>query len=321
MNWAKAHYNQDQEMKEIIMDRIRKEIEACEYFQGFQLVAGTGGGSGSGLTTSIIQKCREEYCDKIFQSNIIYPSQVNSEHSVEFYNAIFAEMWLIENSDFRILMNNEALYEACFKMRKIQQPNNNDFNEIVADSMIDFSSNLRMPNFDSFDLRKFVTGMKPFPRLGAFASTVSIKMHNERRDDFIKDLHDVQSLLCTLRPAKSNYLGSALIIRSPQKFGTGFTKKITDYRNSIDLKFAKFIDPHLYVAQNKQSPLNSDITTGLAVNNTTAIADSFLKVYVNNFREMFNSRKFVHKYTNEGVDEMEFTYVVLFYLNFNKDKL
>jgi hypothetical protein len=52
------------------------------------------------------------------------------------------------------------------------------------------------------------------------------------------------------------------------------------------------------------------MTTGLVVSNTTAVVD-FFRVYVDKFREMFKSRQFVHKYIQEGMDDMEFEYVKL----------
>jgi tubulin beta len=55
-------------MIDSIMDGLRKEAEACESLQGFQLSHSLGGGTGSGLGTLILSKIREEYPDSNFNS-------------------------------------------------------------------------------------------------------------------------------------------------------------------------------------------------------------------------------------------------------------
>ena len=42
-NWAKGHYTEGAEMVENVMDVIRKEAEACDLLQGFQLTHSLGG--------------------------------------------------------------------------------------------------------------------------------------------------------------------------------------------------------------------------------------------------------------------------------------
>ena len=47
-NWAKGHYTEGAELVDAIMDVTRKEAEACDMLQGFQITHSMGGGTGSG---------------------------------------------------------------------------------------------------------------------------------------------------------------------------------------------------------------------------------------------------------------------------------
>jgi tubulin beta len=48
-NWAKGHYTEGAELIEPVLDVIRKEAEATDCLQGFQVCHSLGGGTGSGM--------------------------------------------------------------------------------------------------------------------------------------------------------------------------------------------------------------------------------------------------------------------------------
>ena len=59
-NWAKGHYTEGAELIDCVMDVVRKEAEACDCMQGFQLTHSMGGGTGAGMGTLLVSKVREE---------------------------------------------------------------------------------------------------------------------------------------------------------------------------------------------------------------------------------------------------------------------
>jgi tubulin beta len=65
-NWAKGYYTDGAELIDTVLDTVRKESEACDCLQGFQLTHALGGGTGSGLGALIISKIREEFPDRKF---------------------------------------------------------------------------------------------------------------------------------------------------------------------------------------------------------------------------------------------------------------
>ena len=121
-NWAKGHYTEGAELIDSVLDVVRKEAEGCDCFQGFQLCHSLGGGTGSGMGTLLISKVREEYPDHIMETFSIIPSPKVSDTVVEPYNAVLSFHQLVENADECMLLDNEALYDICFRTLKLTTP-------------------------------------------------------------------------------------------------------------------------------------------------------------------------------------------------------
>ena len=73
-NWAKGHYTEGAELVDSVLDVVRKEAEACDSLQGFQITHSLGGGTGAGMGTLLISKIREEYPDRMMCTFSVVPS-------------------------------------------------------------------------------------------------------------------------------------------------------------------------------------------------------------------------------------------------------
>ena len=167
-NWAKGYYTEGAEIVDQAMDVIRKEAEGTDCLQGFQMAHSLGGGTGSGLGNLLIQKIREEYPDRIMTAFSVVPSPKVSNVIVEPYNATLAFHQLIENTDQTVILDNEALYDICFRTLKLTQPTFGDLNHLVSAAMSGVTCSLRFPGQLNSDLRKIATNLVPFPRLHFF---------------------------------------------------------------------------------------------------------------------------------------------------------
>jgi tubulin beta len=105
------------------------------YLQGFQLTHSLGGGTGSGLGTLLISKIREEYPDRIMNTYSVVPSPKVSDTVVEPYNATLSVHQLVENTDETYCIDNEALYDICFRTLKLTTPTYGDLNHLVSLTM------------------------------------------------------------------------------------------------------------------------------------------------------------------------------------------
>ncbi|KAK8995201.1 hypothetical protein V6N11_069645 [Hibiscus sabdariffa] len=121
-NWAKGHYTEGAELIDAVLDVVRKEAENCDCLQGFQVCHSLGGGTGSGMGTLLISKIREEYPDRMMLTFSVFPSPKVSDTVVEPYNATLSVHQLVENADECMVLDNEALYDICFRTLKLTTP-------------------------------------------------------------------------------------------------------------------------------------------------------------------------------------------------------
>ena len=89
---------------------------------GFQVCHSLGGGTGSGMGTLLILKIREEYPDRMMLTFSVFPSPKVSDTVVEPYNATLSVHQLVENADECMVLDNEALYDICFRTLKLTTP-------------------------------------------------------------------------------------------------------------------------------------------------------------------------------------------------------
>jgi len=164
-NWAKGHYTEGTppfflcctlsvpereqrvgaELVDSVLDVVRKEAEGCDCLQGFQITHSLGGGTGSGMGTLLISKIREEFPDRMMCTFSVVPSPKVSDTVVEPYNATLSVHQLVENSDETFCIDNEALYDICFRTLKLTTPTYGDLNHLVSYVMSGITTCLRFP--------------------------------------------------------------------------------------------------------------------------------------------------------------------------------
>ena len=91
-----------------------------------------------------------------------------SDTVVEPYNATLSVHQLVENTDETFCIDNEALYDICFRTLKLTTPTYGDLNHLVSLTMSGVTTCLRFPGQLNADLRKLAVNMVPFPRLHFF---------------------------------------------------------------------------------------------------------------------------------------------------------
>ena len=126
------------------------------------------GGTGSGLGVKLINRCRDEYPDRIMEVTSVFPSVSISDSPVEPYNAVLSIHHLVENADFVNVVQNQSLYEICGRSLRITAPSFADFNYIIGLQMSDLSSSLRFAGSLNTNMRKTLVSIVPFPRLHFF---------------------------------------------------------------------------------------------------------------------------------------------------------
>ncbi|KZT20480.1 beta-tubulin 2 [Neolentinus lepideus HHB14362 ss-1] len=304
-NWAKGCA----ELVDSIMDVVRKQGEACDALQGFQLIHSLGGGTGAGLGTLLLSKLREEYPDRMLATFSILPAPKVSETVVEPYNALLSIHQLVENSDMTICLDNEALYDITSRTLKIKQPSFDDLNVLVSQVMCGVSTSLRFPGQLNGDLRKLGLNLVPFPRLHflmpSYAPFNDMKAKAFQRisvDDLTRELFDRRNLLVACDPRFGRYLTAATIFRgkiSSREYS------IHQLQTKNSTQFVEWIPDNVSVSLCSVPPVGqAQAATCLA--NSTAIQEIF-KRSLTQFAAMYKRGAFLHWYTGEGMDAMEFS--------------
>ena len=219
-NWAKGHYTEGAELIDSVLDVVRKEAESCDCLQGFQLAHSMGGGTGSGMGTLLISKIREEYPDRMMVTFSVVPSPKVSDTVVEPYNATLSVHQLVESADECLILDNEALYDICFRTLKLTTPTFGDLNHLISAVMSGVTCSLRFPGQLNSDLRKLAVNLVPFPRLHFFmigftplTSRGSQQYRALTVPELTQQMWDAKNMMCAADPRHGRYLTAAALFR------------------------------------------------------------------------------------------------------------
>ncbi|XP_047542957.1 tubulin beta chain-like isoform X3 [Vanessa atalanta] len=310
-NWAKGHYTEGAELVDAVLDVIRKEAEGCDCLQGFQLTHSLGGGTGSGMGTLLLSKIREEYPDRIMTTFSVVPSPKVSEVVLEPYNATLSVHQLVENTDMTFCIDNEALYNICFRTLRLSSPGYGDLNHLISLTMSGVTTCLRFPGQLNADLRKLAVNMVPFPRLHFFmpgfaplTARNSFSFRAQTVPELMTQMFNPGNMMTACDPRHGRYLTVATMFRGQMSM-----KEVDDQILAIQNKnssyFVEWIPNNLKVSVCDVPPRGLKMSATF-VGNSTAIQEIFKRIS-EQFTAMFKRRAFLHWYTGEGMDEMEFT--------------
>lgn len=79
------------------------------------------------------------------QTFSVVPSPKVSDTVVEPYNATLSVHQLVENADECMILDNEALYDICFRTLKLTTPTFGDLNHLISAVMSGVTCCLRFP--------------------------------------------------------------------------------------------------------------------------------------------------------------------------------
>ena len=241
-NWAKGHYTEGAELIDSVMDVVRKEAESCDCLQGFQVAHSLGGGTGSGMGTLLISKVREEYPDRMMMTFSVVPSPKVSDTVVEPYNATLSVHQLVENADECMILDNEALYDICFRTLKLTTPTFGDLNHLISAVMSGVTCCLRFPGQLNSDLRKLAVNLIPFPRLHFFmvgfaplTSRGSQQYRNLSVPELTQQMWDAKNMMCAADPRHGRYLTASALFR-----GRMSTKEVDEQMLTVQNKNSSY---------------------------------------------------------------------------------
>merc|ERR1711933_188858 len=298
------------ELIDSVLDVVRKEAEGCDCLQGFQVCHSLGGGTGSGMGSLLISKIREEYPDRMTCTFSVVPSKKASNVVVEPYNTILSIQQLIEKANECFILDNEALNDICTNTLKLTKIDFSDYNHLISNVMSGITCCLRFPGQLNADLRKLAVNLIPFPRLHFFmvgfaplVSHISQQYRALTVSELTNQMWNTKNMMCSADPRNGRYLTASALFR-----GRMSTREVDEQMLKIQRKnSSNFVD---WIPNNVKSSVCDIPPKGLKmsstfIGNSTAIQDIF-KRFSTQFTRLFERKAFIHRYTQEGMDEMEF---------------
>eukprot|EP00549_Striatella_unipunctata_P015785 CAMPEP_0118707926 /NCGR_PEP_ID=MMETSP0800-20121206/21530_1 /TAXON_ID=210618 ORGANISM="Striatella unipunctata, Strain CCMP2910" /NCGR_SAMPLE_ID=MMETSP0800 /ASSEMBLY_ACC=CAM_ASM_000638 /LENGTH=405 /DNA_ID=CAMNT_0006610917 /DNA_START=117 /DNA_END=1334 /DNA_ORIENTATION=+ len=316
-NYARGHYTIGKELLDRVMDQVRKISDFCEGLQGFLVFHSTGGGTGSGFGSLLLENLTVDFPKKVKMAFSITPSPQLSSAVVEPYNSVLSTHSLLEHTDLTFSLDNDALYNVCNKALGVETPTYKNLNRLVAQVVSSLTASLRFPGTLNVDMNDFPTTLVPYPRIHflttSYAPLVTAdKAFHEKmtvNDLTTAVLSDPNNFMTKCDVRRGKYMSCCVVYRgdvTPAEVNAAMNKARS---------WCHFVD---WCPTGFKCGINSQAPTVIPdgdmakvkravcmVANNTAIAET-LTTIDHKFDLMYAKRAFVHWYVGEGMEEGEF---------------
>jgi len=295
-------------------------VDQCSNIQGFMIYNSIGGGTGSGLSSLLLERLSVDYSKKIKFGINIYPHANLTSSVVEPYNSLLAVRKLIEHLDISMVLDNTATYEICQKQLEIESPNYLNMNQLLSQLISTTTSSLRHDGVFNSSLEEFNTNLVPYPRivslLNSYAPINSLLKLNNSHDwnsvsDITNNCFELSHLFAKCDFLKGSNMACCIMYKGdvvPKEINTS----IALLKSKKKIKFVDWCPPGFKCGVNFQTPkvfsggiIGKSIRSASVICNNTAVCEVFSRIY-NQFHLMYSKGAFVHWYFEEGMEECEF---------------
>ncbi|XP_066533325.1 tubulin epsilon chain [Hoplias malabaricus] len=328
-NWAVGHLSYGSVYGEKIMDQVRKAAEKCDCLQCFFLLHSMGGGTGSGVGTSVLKLLEDEFPEVCRLVTAVYPSSEDDVITSP-YNSVLAMRELTEHADCVLPVENQALLDVVSKVQlmsgraggvvkkdctvisgqggvaKAEKPFDT-MNNIVANVLLSITSSARFEGSLNMDLNEIAMNLVPFPRLHYLLSSLTplytladLNIPSRRLDQMFSDAFSKDHQLMRADPRHSLYLACALMVRG--------NVQLSDLRRNIQrlrptLSFAGWSDEGWKTGLCAVPPVGHSHSL-LALANNTCVKSSFTELR-ERFTRLYRRKAHLHHYLSVDGMEME----------------
>lgn len=170
--FGEAKYNCNPSFRENIENTIQSELEMENSVKGMLLVSSLAEGTGSGLTSFILNHFRENHSDFMVQTFRQLPLIHQACHPLEIYNATFALHDEVEYSDMTLLFSQDAVARQLVAQGNLR-PSNLDISRRVGSAIASCTVPYRFKGDLNTCQRKIASNLVLFPRLHFLAFALS----------------------------------------------------------------------------------------------------------------------------------------------------
>ncbi|XP_011700951.1 PREDICTED: tubulin delta chain-like isoform X2 [Wasmannia auropunctata] len=134
-NWAYGYTINSRRLSNAVLNVTRQELERLDRPQGFLLLLGSAGGTGSGLGSRMVELLREEYETKPIVAAIVLPFTFG-EVCTQNYNTVLTLAKFSDRADLSVLFENEQMHSMCTNLLKNSNTTLRDMNGIISEKLL-----------------------------------------------------------------------------------------------------------------------------------------------------------------------------------------
>ncbi|KAK7690983.1 Tubulin beta-2 chain [Cerrena zonata] len=246
----------------------------------------------------------------------VLPSPKVSETVVEPYNSLLSIHQLVEASDMTMLIDNEALYDITVRTLKTPSPAFEDLN-VVRTLISCFASDVwykhqsPIPWTAQWRYEEACTQPRSVPSTSFLMPSYAPYFDPKARafirmgvNELTQSLFDRRNLLVACDPRHGRYLTAAMIFRGSVSSNEA-EQSVFDLQRKNSSQFVEWIPDNVSVTLCTVPPVGQN-QSATCLANSTSVQELF-KRNLSQFATMYKRRAFLHWYTGEGMDTMEFS--------------
>uniref|UniRef100_A0A2K5IHP2 Tubulin gamma chain n=1 Tax=Colobus angolensis palliatus TaxID=336983 RepID=A0A2K5IHP2_COLAP len=142
------------------------KADGSDNLDGFVLCQSIAGGTGSGLSSYLLEWLNDRYPKKLVQTYSVFLNQDEmSDVVIQLYNSLLTLKRLMQNADCVVVLHNTALNQTATDPLHIQNPSFSQTNQLVSTIMSASTFTLHYPGCMNNDLISLIASLIPTPWL------------------------------------------------------------------------------------------------------------------------------------------------------------